>query len=78
MKAVDGINFVMAQGQSLGIVGESACGKSTLGAALIRSLQYPGRIVGGDIVLSGTGLTKLPDKQFNEKIRWKKVAMVFQ
>ena len=78
MKAVDGINFVMAQGQSLGIVGESACGKSTLGAALIRSLQYPGRIVGGDIVLSGTGLTKLPDKQFNEEIRWKKVAMVFQ
>jgi peptide/nickel transport system ATP-binding protein len=78
LKAVDGINFVIDEGHSLGVVGESACGKSTLGAALMRSLQYPGRIVGGKIVLAGTVLTTLPDKAFNNEIRWKRVSMVFQ
>ena len=78
LKAVDGVNFEIQQGQSLGIVGESACGKSTLGAALMRSLQYPGKIVGGDIVLKGTRLTELPDREFNGKVRWKRIAMVFQ
>jgi peptide/nickel transport system ATP-binding protein len=44
----------------------------------MRSLQYPGRIVGGKIVLAETVLTELPPKEFNGQIRWKKVAMVFQ
>ena len=78
LKAVDGINFEIQQGQSLGVVGESACGKSTLGAALMRSLQYPGKIVGGNVVLTGVQLTKLADSKFNNEIRWKKIAMVFQ
>ena len=70
LKAVDGINFEIQQGQSLGVVGESACGKSTLGAALMRSLQYPGKIVGGNVVLTGVQLTKLADSKFNNEIRW--------
>ena len=78
LTAVDGINFSIQAGHSLGVVGESACGKSTLGAALMRSLQYPGKIVGGDVVLGGAVLTSLPDRQFNDEVRWKKVAMVFQ
>src|SRR6185503_3643838 len=78
LTAVDGINFSIQAGHSLGVVGESACGKSTLGAALMRSLQYPGKIVGGDVVLGGSVLTSLPDRQFNDEVRWKKVAMVFQ
>ncbi|HJS81608.1 MAG TPA: ABC transporter ATP-binding protein [Nitrososphaera sp.] len=78
LKAVDGINFEIQQGQSLGVVGESACGKSTLGAALMRSLQYPGKIVGGNVVLTGIQLTKLADSRFNSEVRWKKIAMVFQ
>jgi peptide/nickel transport system ATP-binding protein len=78
LKAVDGVNFEIQEGQSLGVVGESACGKSTLGAALMRSLQYPGKIVGGDILLQGTRLTELPDREFNGEVRWKRVAMVFQ
>lgn len=78
LKAVDSVNFAIQDGQSLGIVGESACGKSTLGAALMRSLQYPGRIAGGKVELSGDDMTALPDREFNRRVRWKKVAMVFQ
>lgn len=78
IRAVDGVNIELAAGESLGIVGESACGKSTLGAALMRSLQLPGKIDSGSIVLDGIDLLGMPASEFNSKIRWKKVAMVFQ
>ncbi len=78
VKAVDSVNFVLSENESLGIVGESACGKSTLGSALMRSLQPPGKIVGGAILLDGEDISKLHGREFDKKIRWKKVAMVFQ
>jgi peptide/nickel transport system ATP-binding protein len=78
VKAVDGVNFALAASESLGIVGESACGKSTLGSALMRSMQAPGKIVAGSVILSGEDIAKMPDRDFGKKIRWKKVAMVFQ
>jgi peptide/nickel transport system ATP-binding protein len=78
VRAVDGINVELAAGESLGIVGESACGKSTLGAALIRSIQPPGKIEAGSVTLDGTHLSGMPSSEFNSKIRWKKIAMVFQ
>lgn len=78
VKAVDGVNFALAQSESLGVVGESACGKSTLGSALLRSMQAPGKLVGGSVILSGEDIAKLSDRDFGRKIRWKKVAMVFQ
>jgi peptide/nickel transport system ATP-binding protein len=78
IRGVDGINFEIAEGQSLGIVGESACGKSTLGAALMQSIQSPGRIVEGSITLGGDDITKMPSPEFDNKIRWKRIAMVFQ
>lgn len=78
VRAVDGVNFVLKKSESLGIVGESACGKSTLGSALMRSMQSPGKIVGGSVVLSGEDVMKLTDKEFGNRVRWKKIAMVFQ
>jgi len=78
VRAVDGINLQLLDGESLGIVGESACGKSTLGAALMRSMQPPGKIVGGNVVLDDTDLSNMSPSEFNSKIRWKKIAMVFQ
>jgi peptide/nickel transport system ATP-binding protein len=78
IRGVDGVNFEIAEGESLGIVGESACGKSTLGAALMRSIQSPGRIVEGSITLGGDDITKMPSSEFDSKIRWKRIAMVFQ
>jgi peptide/nickel transport system ATP-binding protein len=78
IRGVDGVNFEIAEGESLGVVGESACGKSTLGAALMRSIQSPGRIVEGSITLGGDDITKIPSSEFDSKIRWKRIAMVFQ
>jgi peptide/nickel transport system ATP-binding protein len=78
IRGVDGINFEISDGQSLGIVGESACGKSTLGAALMQSIQSPGRIVEGSITLGDDDTTKMSSSEFDSKIRWKRIAMVFQ
>ena len=78
IRAVDGINFDIFPGQSLGIVGESACGKSTLGSALMRSIQPPGKIVEGTITLGDVDITNMRAVEFDNKVRWKKIAMVFQ
>jgi peptide/nickel transport system ATP-binding protein len=78
IRGVDGVNFEITEGESLGIVGESACGKSTLAAALMQSIQSPGRIVEGSIILGGADITKMSSSEFDSKIRWKKIAMVFQ
>lgn len=78
IRGVDGVNFEISEGQSLGIVGESACGKSTLGAALMQSMQSPGRIVEGSITLEGDNITKMSSSEFDSRVRWKKIAMVFQ
>ncbi len=78
LRAVDGVNFQILGNESLGIVGESACGKSTLGASLMRSLQFPGRIVDGSMVLDNQDLSKMSAKEFDGSVRWKRIAMVFQ
>jgi peptide/nickel transport system ATP-binding protein len=78
IRGVDGVNFKLSEGESLGIVGESACGKSTLGAALMQSIQSPGRIVEGSIILEGADITRMSSSEFDSKVRWKKIAMVFQ
>ena len=78
IKAVDGINFTINYKESLGIAGESACGKSSLGAAILRAMHPSGKIVEGGIILDGIDIVKIADNEFNKKIRWKKIAMVFQ
>ncbi|MEO9319493.1 MAG: ABC transporter ATP-binding protein [Nitrososphaera sp.] len=78
IRAVDDVNFVVSKGDCLAIVGESGCGKSTLGSAIMGSLQSPGRIVEGMITLDGAKLNELSSKEFDEKVRWKKISMVFQ
>jgi peptide/nickel transport system ATP-binding protein len=78
IRAVDDVSFEIKNNESVGIVGESASGKSTLGAALIRSVNPPGRIVQGRIVLDGKNLLDLSDDYFDSEVRWKKIAVVFQ
>ena len=78
VKAVDDVSFSLEKNQSIGIVGESGCGKSTLGAALLRSVPYPGKIVDGQIILDGQDITKISHDEFDKKIRWKKISMIFQ
>ncbi len=76
VRAVDGVNI--ATDESIGIVGESGSGKSTLGYAIMRMLQPPGRIVGGEVILDGLDILNMDEHDFNKNIRWKKVSMVFQ
>lgn len=78
IKAVDHISFTINENESLGIAGESACGKSSLGAAILRIMQPPGKVIGGNILLDGNDIAKLSDTDFNKRIRWKKISMVFQ
>ena len=79
VRAVDGINLDLLDGQSVGIVGESACGKSTLGATIMQSIQLPGKIVEGSITLGDDAdITNMSASEFDTKVRWKRIAMVFQ
>jgi peptide/nickel transport system ATP-binding protein len=78
VKAVDDVSFSIKKNESIGIVGESGCGKSTLGTALLLSVPYPGRIVSGKIILDGQDITKMSEDEFNHKVRWKKISMIFQ
>jgi peptide/nickel transport system ATP-binding protein len=78
IKAVDHISFTINENESLGIAGESACGKSSLGAAILRIMQPPGKVIGGNIILNGNDIARLSDADFNKRIRWKKISMVFQ
>ena len=75
--ALDDVNFSLEKGESIGIAGESACGKSTLGLSMIRMIQG-GKIVSGTINLDGESILDLTESDFNQNYRWKKIAMVFQ
>jgi peptide/nickel transport system ATP-binding protein len=75
--AVNGVSFQVFKGETLGLVGESGCGKSTTAMAILRLVQAPGRIVGGQILLNGIDLTKLDEKALR-RARWSKVALIPQ
>ena len=78
IRAVNGVSFDIEKTTSMGIAGESACGKSTLGSALMRNLPSSGKIVNGSVFLDGKDVVSLEDSQFNRNVRWKKIAMIFQ
>ena len=77
VKSVDGISFSLKKGETLVIVGESGCGKSVTSFSIAGLLSYPGYIAGGAILLNGTDLTKLSDREMRS-YRGKKISMVFQ
>ena len=74
--AVDDVDFDLADGESIGIAGESACGKSTLGLSIIRMLL--GGTTNGEILFDGNSLLSISESEFTEKFRWKKISMIFQ
>jgi peptide/nickel transport system ATP-binding protein len=77
IKAVDDVSFDVEYGESLGLVGESGCGKSSVGLSILRVLPPNGMIVGGQVVLEGSDLVTMSLDEIR-KIRWKKISMVFQ
>ena len=74
--AVDDVDFELDSGESIGIAGESACGKSTLGLSLIRMLSGGNSF--GKITFDGHSILDLPESEFDDKLRWKKISMIFQ
>ncbi len=75
--ALDDVSFSLNNGESIGIAGESACGKSTLGLSII-SMLLGGKTVSGKINLDGESILDLSEQEFDKRFRWKKIAMVFQ
>jgi peptide/nickel transport system ATP-binding protein len=78
VRAVDGVSFDLFPGETLGLVGESGCGKTTVGAALLNMPAPPGRIVEGSILLEGTEIVGMGETELRRRVRWSRISMVFQ
>ncbi len=77
LKAISDISFDIARGEVLGVVGESGAGKSLTGTAIIGLIDPPGRVSGGEILLSGERIDHLPREKMR-RIRGKRIGMIFQ
>jgi len=77
LKSVQGVSFALDQGKSLGFVGESGCGKTTIGMALMGLLPNNASVTNGEILFEDQDLLKMSKKEI-QQIRWKKIAMIFQ
>src|SRR5690606_3928464 len=78
VKAVDGVEFEVKAGETIGIVGESGCGKSITAMSILRLIQSPpGKIVSGEILFEGEDLVKVSEKRIRE-IRGNSISMIFQ
>ena len=75
--AVDGVSFRVERGGSLGLVGESGCGKTTIGMGLMRLLASNARIVSGQARFEGEDLTTVSEERMRQ-IRWRRISMIFQ
>lgn len=77
VRAVDSVDLDIRRGEILGLVGESACGKSTLGKGLMRLHRVPARITGGQLLFDGRDLMTLTEEEMR-KVRGAEIGMVFQ
>ncbi|MCM3491682.1 ABC transporter ATP-binding protein [Alkalihalophilus marmarensis] len=77
VKAVDGVTFDVPKGKTLGIVGESGSGKSITSLSILRLIQNPGKVVGGEMIFKGEDLLKKSEAKMR-KIRGNEISMIFQ
>jgi len=78
VKALDDVSFSLKEGETLGLVGESGCGKTTLGMGLLRMPNPPGKIVDGEIIIDNENIIPLKENELRKRIRWNKISMIFQ
>jgi peptide/nickel transport system ATP-binding protein len=77
LRAVDGVSFSIAHGETFSLVGESGCGKSLTALSVMRLLPDAGMVVGGTVELDGTNLLALPETRMRD-VRGARIAMIFQ
>ncbi|MHB8908747.1 MAG: ABC transporter ATP-binding protein [Syntrophales bacterium] len=78
VRAVDGVDITVGTGRTLGVVGESGCGKTVLALSLMRLVPSPpGRIVAGSVILDGRNLLALSEEEMR-RVRGKEISMIFQ
>ena len=77
LKAVDGIDLTLSDGETLAIVGESGCGKSVTAFSIMRLVAPPGRTISGEVIFEGKDLLQLPEDQMRG-IRGNRISMIFQ
>ena len=75
--AIDDVSFDIAQGEVLGVVGESGAGKSITGASIIGLIEPPGRIAGGEVLLAGRRIDDLPPAEMR-RVRGRQIGAIFQ
>ncbi len=77
VRAVEGVNFEVDEGEALGLAGESGCGKTTTALSIMRLLPYNGKIVRGQILFNGRDIVKATELRM-QRMRWKDISIVFQ
>lgn len=77
VKAVNNVSYSIHKGKTLGIVGESGCGKSVTSFSVMRLIEHPGKVTGGQVLLNGRDLLKLSEPEM-EQVRGGEMAMIFQ
>jgi len=77
VKAVDGVTLDVPKGKTLGVVGESGCGKSVMALSILQLLEEPGKIVGGEILFNNVNLLQKSEKEMRD-IRGNNISMIFQ
>jgi len=77
VQAVDGVSFDLMPGETLGIVGESGCGKSMTALSLLRLVPEPGRVTGGEVLFKGNDILQMTADEVRD-LRGKDLAMIFQ
>ena len=75
--AVNGVNLYVKQGEIVGLVGESGCGKTTVAMSILQMVQSPGRIVSGEVLINGKNIVGLPENELRQ-IRWNQLALIPQ
>ncbi len=79
VKALDDVSFDLFEGETIGLVGESGCGKTTTGMALLKMPSPPGQIEdGSQVIIGGRNIIPLSDAEIRKNVRWQEISMVFQ
>ncbi len=77
VKAVDGVSFWVDEAETLGIVGESGCGKSQTSLGIMRLIKSPGRVAGGQVIFDGRDVAQISEEEM-QRVRGDQIAMIFQ